>query len=49
MTNWSLDRIYNTVWDTKKELFQFFKVKRWSGKQDLNLQPLGPKPSALPS
>ena len=22
---------------------------RWSGKQDLNLQPLGPKPSALPS
>ena len=22
---------------------------KWSGKQDLNLQPLGPKPSALPS
>ena len=21
----------------------------WSGRQDLNLQPLGPKPSALPS
>ena len=25
-----------------------FKIK-WSGRQDLNLQPLGPKPSALPS
>ena len=22
---------------------------KWSGRQDLNLQPLGPKPSALPS
>ena len=38
MTNWILDRIYNTVWDTKKELFQFFKVKRWSGKQDNSLK-----------
>ena len=24
-------------------------IHKWSGKQDLNLQPLGPKPSALPS
>ena len=24
-------------------------ISYWSGRQDLNLQPLGPKPSALPS
>ena len=24
-------------------------ILKWSGRQDLNLQPLGPKPSALPS
>ena len=24
-------------------------IHNWSGRQDLNLQPLGPKPSALPS
>ncbi len=27
---------------------RLFKIK-WSGRQDLNLRPLGPKPSALPS
>jgi hypothetical protein len=25
------------------------EIKRWSVMQDLNLRPLGPKPSALPS
>ena len=29
-------------------LYEFWLYK-WSGKQDLNLQPLGPKPSALPN
>ena len=24
-------------------------IINWSGRQDLNLQPLGPKPNALPS
>ena len=26
-----------------------YNILQWSGWQDLNLQPLGPKPSALPS
>ena len=36
----------------KKEFFitkEFSSLQNWSGRQDLNLQPLGPKPSALPS
>ncbi len=32
----------------KKTSYEVLKHK-WSGKQDLNLQPLGPKPSALPN
>ena len=29
--------------------FVFYKIIFWSERQDLNLQPLGPEPSALPS
>ena len=30
----------------RNEMFDF---NEWSGRQDSNLRPLGPKPSALPS
>ena len=33
----------------KKNVEKSTFVIKWSGRQDLNLQPLGPKPSALPS
>ena len=33
----------------KSKVFTYSQDDRWSGKQDLNLRPLGPKPSALPS
>ena len=33
----------------KKILIESVLITKWSGRQDLNLQPLGPKPSALPS
>ena len=35
--------------DTKKSLQCKDLLSKWSGKQDLNLQPPGPKPGALPS
>ena len=33
----------------KKLILIWVLLFKWSGKQDLNLQPLGPKPSALPN
>ena len=33
----------------KKSLPTKTLITKWSGRQDLNLQPLGPKPNALPS
>ena len=33
----------------KKNSISRVSITKWSGRQDLNLQPLGPKPSALPS
>ena len=40
-----------TLWPTKlSRLVKIFKFQnKWSGWQDSNLRPLGPKPSALPS
>ncbi len=35
--------------DTKKALLNRALLTEWSGRQDSNLRPLGPKPSALPS
>lgn len=33
----------------KKTDYKACLITKWSGKQDLNLQPHGPKPCALPS
>lgn len=43
--------IDNALWPRgyKKKNYIVPLKSKWSGKQDLNLQPLGPKPSALPS
>ncbi len=47
MTNF----IYTEYFGIIKALIEqgLYKQKKWSGKQDLNLQPPGPKPGALPS
>ena len=37
------------IFKTQKNIAFAMLITYWSGRQDLNLQPLGPKPSALPS
>ena len=37
------------IYNEKKTLKSLFLMLNWSGRQDLNLRPLRPKRSALPS
>ena len=45
-----LKKLYSFLFDLgQKKIPLKDLIIKWSGRQDLNLQPLGPKPNALPS
>ncbi len=39
----------SSAWKAEALPLNYARIKNWSGRQDLNLRPPGPKPGALPS